>query len=93
MGKLGCSESSFNQNCKHDLDYVIGMYGLNTRANKFPYNPYDIRGNIWSAAYMMRQLLTRTNGNYEDALTYYKGWSTLGRHQAKHVLSVAPKGD
>lgn len=90
MGKLGCSESSFNQNCRHDLSYVIGMYGLNTKANKFPYNPQDTRGNIWSAAYKMRELLDRADGNYEDALTYYKGWSDLGRRQARHVLSIEP---
>lgn len=67
------------------------MFGLNTRANSFPFDPYDTRGNIWSAASYMRALLDRTNGNYEDALTYYKGWSSLGRRQAKHVLSIEPK--
>lgn len=91
MGKLACSESSFNQYCTHDLPYVIGMYGLNTKVHNFPFNPYDTRGNIWNAASYLRTLLDRTHGNYEKALTYYKGYSHLGHSQARHTLAIAPK--
>lgn len=86
MGKLGCSESNFQQNCKHAVPYVIGMYGNNIKANDFPFDAHTEQGNIWNGAWYLRYCLSRSNNNYEDALTYYKGWSTLGRKQAHHVL-------
>lgn len=91
MGKLGYTESCFDHDCTHSLPYVVGMYGNNMKANDFPFNPFDERGNIWNAAWYLRTCLDRSNNNYEKALTYYKGYSPKGARQARHVLSIEPK--
>lgn len=91
MGKLGCSESNFRQNCKHTVPYVIGMYGNNIKANDFPFDPHTERGNIWNAAWYLKHCLALGDGNYKEALTHYKGYCALGRAQANAVLKIQPK--
>lgn len=87
MGRLGLSESSFKP-CKHKLKGVVGLYGINTQMwnDTCPYNPKTDRGNIFSAAWIMRYYLDLSNGNYLEALSHYKSYTPLGKKYAKQVL-------
>lgn len=43
------------------------------------------RGNVWASSWILSKYLGKSHGNILDAYTYYKGWSSLGRQQAKDV--------
>ena len=70
------------------------MYGINAPVwqKHLPFNLYIVRGNIWSAAYILKHYLDLSDGNYEEALTRYKGYSPYGRKLARHVLALQPQG-
>lgn len=79
------SESSFRHR-KHDLPYVIGLGGINTKVwTDLPHNPHIDSGNIHCSAYILRHYLDRS-ADYEEAITRYKGYSKLGMAQAKKVM-------
>jgi soluble lytic murein transglycosylase-like protein len=81
------SESSFRFR-KHDLPYVIGLCGINTKVwTDLPHNPHTDSGNIHCSAYILRHYLDKSDGDYEEAVTRYKGYSRLGMAQAKRVMA------
>lgn len=80
------SESSFVVGVKHSLDYVVGLGGINTKYWKYPVD--TVEEQIFATALVLQRLLELSNGNYLDALHYYKGRSPLGLRQAEHVLKL-----
>lgn len=53
--------------------------------------PYDVNhhiGNLYAGAWLLRMYLDKYEGNYENALTAYKGWCAEGRHRACKVLTI-----
>lgn len=87
MGRLGLSESSFKHRQHSNKDWV-GLFGINVPVwkGKCPYNPNTDRGNIFSAAWIMRYYLDLSNDNYLEALSHYKSYTPLGKKYAKQVL-------
>ncbi len=83
------SESSFKFR-KHDLPYVHGILGYNAKVWKevCPFHESAIKtdvGNIFAGAWILNLYLKMSDYDYYDALTRYKGWSKLGRKQAKDI--------
>lgn len=87
LAALIASESNFTDT-HHDIPTVVGICGINTVANPtLPHNPYTASGNIYCAAYLLRQYLD-LYGTYTLAFKRYKGYSNLGYRQALHVQHI-----
>ena len=80
------SESNFRPNPKHALPQVVGLAGINTKANsKLKHNPHSYVGNIYASAEILSRYI-ETSDSLTLALTRYKGLSPQGFGQAKEVL-------
>ncbi len=95
------SESSFNTDPKHDIDAVIGMGGIYWDVwkealikQKIAYNKEQLRNpvtNIKASSYILGYYMRQCDEQPKEALTHYKGYSTLGKTQASNVLVLAKK--
>ena len=89
LGALCKTESEFTQNCKHDLPYVIGAFGISTKDHTdLPANPNTFYGNAKCSAFILRQNLDKYDGNYKKAITAYKGICKTGRARADQVIKI-----
>lgn len=87
LAALIYSESSF-KNRVHSEEGVIGLCGINTKANSdLPHNPHTDAGNILCSAYLLRQYLD-TYGTYSKAFKRYKGYCQLGAEQSAKVQQI-----
>lgn len=77
------SESGFNHFVTHADSRVIGMCAINTRYYKAGSNASE---NLHYGAKIFADNLKRANGNYYQALAYYKGNVPLGQRQARAVM-------
>jgi len=80
------SESNFRPNPKHKLPQVVGVAGINTKANpKTLHNPQSYVGNVYASAEILANYV-ESSDSLTLALTRYKGLSPMGYRQAKDVL-------
>ena len=80
------SESNFRPNPKHKLPQVVGVAGINTKANpKTLHNPQSYVGNVYASAEILANYVDSSD-SLTLALTRYKGLSPMGYRQAREVL-------
>lgn len=93
------SESSFITNPKHDIANVIGMSGIywdvwkdELKKHKIAHNKEDLRNpyiNMRASSHILAVYMDISKGLPREALSRYKGYSALGKSQAKEVMKVA----
>jgi hypothetical protein len=80
------TESNFRPNPKHKLPQVVGVAGINTKANpKTLHNPQSYVGNVYASAEILANYV-ESSDSLTLALTRYKGLSPMGYRQARNVL-------
>lgn len=93
------SESSFMSNVKHAITNVIGMSGIywdvwgnELKAAGILQKKEDLKNpfvNMRASSYILAKYKKMSNGSHIEALGRYKGYSALGKSQAKEVMKVA----